>query len=277
MTTGTWSPVPAGLSYAWERCNANGRVCAAIAHANREPTTRSTSADLGHALLAIVQADERRHDPERLQHRDPGRRRRLGAGAGADDRPGGAGLRDRGPGALGRRPASGRASAGRLRLQAGTAATPTAAACALIPGATTSNYTTVTEGRRRHDRAHAAASDSTGRRSPTRASSARSPPPSAPLTPTTPPTISGTARVGGDTDASTTGSGRRSRAASPTSWLRCNRNGRLCAADRRCDRPALQAGRRRHGATHSSSEVVATAAGHGQAGRCQRDATDPIT
>ena len=45
-TTGTWSPVPTKLSYRWERCNANGRSCAAIpnatgtlVHDHRAPTS----------------------------------------------------------------------------------------------------------------------------------------------------------------------------------------------------------------------------------------------
>ena len=84
VTTGTWSPVPAGLSYQWERCNANGRVCAAIAHANRSDYTLTT-ADLGHALLAIVQGSNggtmprtpsARRPPASSAARRRGRRRR---------------------------------------------------------------------------------------------------------------------------------------------------------------------------------------------------------
>jgi Ig domain of plant-specific actin-binding protein len=55
VTTGTWSPVPEKITYAWERCNANGRICAAIANATTNSYT-PVQADLGHALLALVQA-----------------------------------------------------------------------------------------------------------------------------------------------------------------------------------------------------------------------------
>jgi hypothetical protein len=55
VTTGAWSPVPTSLAYSWRRCNANGRVCAAIAGANASAYTVSGE-DAGHALVALVQA-----------------------------------------------------------------------------------------------------------------------------------------------------------------------------------------------------------------------------
>jgi hypothetical protein len=55
VTTGAWSPVPTSLTYAWRRCNANGRICAAIAGANASAYTVA-AADVGHALVALVQA-----------------------------------------------------------------------------------------------------------------------------------------------------------------------------------------------------------------------------
>lgn len=54
-TTGTWSPVPAELAYRWVRCNTHGRACATIPHAISS-SYGVTSADVGHALVAIVQA-----------------------------------------------------------------------------------------------------------------------------------------------------------------------------------------------------------------------------
>jgi len=54
-TTGTWSPVPAKLTFRWERCNANGRNCAAIPKATGT-SYAITGADLGHALVAVMQA-----------------------------------------------------------------------------------------------------------------------------------------------------------------------------------------------------------------------------
>ncbi len=54
VTTGAWSPMPAGLTYQWERCNGSGRVCAPIQRATESSYT-AVAADLGHALLAVVQ------------------------------------------------------------------------------------------------------------------------------------------------------------------------------------------------------------------------------
>jgi hypothetical protein len=55
VTAGAWSPTPTSLTYGWRRCNANGRVCAAIAGANASAYTVA-AADVGHALVALVQA-----------------------------------------------------------------------------------------------------------------------------------------------------------------------------------------------------------------------------
>jgi hypothetical protein len=55
VTTGAWSPAPTSLTYAWQRCNANGRVCIAIPGANASTYTVSGQ-DVGHALVAVVQA-----------------------------------------------------------------------------------------------------------------------------------------------------------------------------------------------------------------------------
>jgi hypothetical protein len=55
VTTGTWSPVPAELAYRWLRCNRNGRACSAISNATGSSYTIGDG-DVGHALLVIVQA-----------------------------------------------------------------------------------------------------------------------------------------------------------------------------------------------------------------------------
>jgi hypothetical protein len=54
-TAGSWSETPVALSYQWQRCNANGRLCTEIAHATAAGYA-VTAADAGHTLLAIVQA-----------------------------------------------------------------------------------------------------------------------------------------------------------------------------------------------------------------------------
>lgn len=54
VTTGAWSPAPSSVTYAWQRCNPNGRLCTAIAGATAAAYTLA-AADVGHALVALVQ------------------------------------------------------------------------------------------------------------------------------------------------------------------------------------------------------------------------------
>jgi hypothetical protein len=55
VSTGTWSPAASAFSYAWQRCNANGRICTPISGATLATYT-VVAADSGHQLLALVQA-----------------------------------------------------------------------------------------------------------------------------------------------------------------------------------------------------------------------------
>src|SRR5207248_6328182 len=52
---GRWRPKPAGFDYQWARCDADLRACAAI-HGETGTTHTIAAADLGHVLVAIVQA-----------------------------------------------------------------------------------------------------------------------------------------------------------------------------------------------------------------------------
>jgi hypothetical protein len=56
VETATWSTVPKTFTYAWKRCNGNGRVCAPIAGATTDTYT-VTNEDIGHVLVAAVTAD----------------------------------------------------------------------------------------------------------------------------------------------------------------------------------------------------------------------------
>jgi hypothetical protein len=51
----TWSATPTATSYAWLRCNPNGRACAPIA-GQTQATYTLTADDLGHTLVAAVTA-----------------------------------------------------------------------------------------------------------------------------------------------------------------------------------------------------------------------------
>jgi len=55
VTSGVWSPVVATISYAWERCDPQGRACARIPDAGGR-SYRVRPEDLGHGLVALVQA-----------------------------------------------------------------------------------------------------------------------------------------------------------------------------------------------------------------------------
>jgi hypothetical protein len=55
VSDGSWNQAPASLTYAWQRCNPNGRLCVPIAGATAA-TYAVTAADAGHALLTLVQA-----------------------------------------------------------------------------------------------------------------------------------------------------------------------------------------------------------------------------
>ena len=55
-SAGTWSPgAVEAYTYAWHRCNANGRICAPIPNATNAAYT-VTAADTGHALVAVITA-----------------------------------------------------------------------------------------------------------------------------------------------------------------------------------------------------------------------------
>ncbi len=53
VVAGSWSKAPASTTYAWERCNANGRLCTPIAGATAT-SYAITSADVGHAIVAVA-------------------------------------------------------------------------------------------------------------------------------------------------------------------------------------------------------------------------------
>jgi len=53
VDNGTWKTTPTTFTYAWLRCNANGRICTPIAGATQQTYTR-TADDSGHAIVATV-------------------------------------------------------------------------------------------------------------------------------------------------------------------------------------------------------------------------------
>ena len=55
VSAGSWSPTPTTIGYQWLRCNPNGRLCKLLPGATAS-TYAVTTADTGHALLAVVHA-----------------------------------------------------------------------------------------------------------------------------------------------------------------------------------------------------------------------------
>jgi hypothetical protein len=52
-SSGNWSRPPAAVSFQWERCNANGRLCTVVIGATNADYA-VTDADVGHTLVAVV-------------------------------------------------------------------------------------------------------------------------------------------------------------------------------------------------------------------------------
>jgi hypothetical protein len=270
VTTGTWSPIPTNLTYVWERCNPNGRACAAIPHATSS-LYKIASADLGHALLAVVQGS----NGSTVQN------------AFSTSTPAVVDSSVKGPSSTIGPAVSGPTEAGQL-LVAATGiwkgvgplvftykwyrCNLAGGACALIPGAKSSNYTPGTKDVGDTIGLTLQVGDSTGASvayaslvGPVAAGGAT-------LTSTSPPTISGTARAGGELAVD---DGLWSAKSTYSYlWLRCNANGRICAPI-----PGATSGTYKPVPADTGhalvAEVVATAAGARQASFSA--ATDPIT
>jgi hypothetical protein len=54
-SAGTWTQTPSSVAFAWQRCNANGRICSVIAGAT-SATYVPVAADVDHELIAVVTA-----------------------------------------------------------------------------------------------------------------------------------------------------------------------------------------------------------------------------
>jgi hypothetical protein len=226
VTTGTWSPVPTKLTYRWERCNENGRTCAAIPNA-AGTSYAITGADVGHALLAVVQASNGSTIQNTFSTATPAV---VPASV-------------KGP-VLVEGPVAGGFSVVGQQLIAdpgiwkGVGPTTFAyrwyrcdangAHCSLAQSSSSNVYTPVAKDAGRTIALTLKVSDSVGSSTayaslvgPVAASDAT-------LTPTTVPTLSGTARVGGELSVQP-GVWTSGPATYEATWLRCNANGRLCA------------------------------------------------
>ena len=245
VTTGAWSPDPSRLTYTWQRCNANGRVCAAIAGANASSYT-VTSADVGHALAALVQASFGTTKQEALSTAS-------GAAVGGDL----AGPSHTAPPAITGAAERGTQLTATSGLWSGVGALAYAyqwyrcdaggAHCSSIHGATKTTYRTVRADVGRTLGFTVRATDSTGTAAAYSSLFGPVAPADGAVVAAATPTLTGAATPG-STLAVDTGLWRPSVGKLSYLWHRCNPNGRICV-------PVA-------GATKSSYVVVPTDVGH---------------
>ena len=221
VEAGAWSTSPTTLTYAWLRCNVNGRLCTAVTGATTD-TYNVTGVDSGHVLLAAVTA---------------GKQTVLSLSAGV--------VRVApGPVASGRPAVAGTLQQGRqLTATAGTwsgsgtityayqwyRCDASGAHCSSIHGSTKGTYTQVAADVGHTIGLTVRATDATGTTPAYSSLAGLVAAKTATRAPTVQPTLAGTASVG---QALTVTPGTWS--GSPTTftyaWLRCNANGRLCTA-----------------------------------------------
>ncbi len=227
VTSGGWSPVPAKLTYRWERCNANGRLCAAIPNATGSSYTLA-AADLGHMLVVLLQGTNGSTIQNAFSTATP-----MIVGATVH-----------GP-TLMIGPAVGGVATQGQQLVASTGiwqgvgpivfgfhwyrCDPDGAHCKAIGGASSAAYTPVLADVGDTIALTLKATDSVGLTAAYASLVGPVAGEDSPLVPTTLPTITGAATVGGTLDIA-----RGLWSTRPTgftyAWLRCNSNGRLCVA-----------------------------------------------
>jgi hypothetical protein len=217
----TWSAATPALKYAWLRCNANGRLCTAVAGATTD-TYSVTSGDVAHVLLAAVTAGK-----QTVLSLSAGVVR-AAPGPVSSSRPAIAGTLEQGS---------------RLTATAGTWAgsgtityayqwyrcSPTGSRCNSVHGATKGTYTLVAADVGQTIALTVRATDSTGTTPAYASLAGLVAAKTATLAATAQPTLTGAVTVG---QVLTVTPGTWSGAAPPTftyAWLRCNANGRLCA------------------------------------------------
>jgi len=261
VTTGTWSPAPGAITYVWERCNANGRACAAIARATSSSYV-VVQADLGHALLAVVQATNGTAIQYAFSTASPAvvDGSVLGPVLVAGPTLGGLAVENQDLLATtGIWKAVGTVTFGFRWYRCNA----TGSHCSLVGNATQSAYHLGPRDVGKTIALTLRTTDSTGTRVGYASIAGPVAAAGTPLTPTTLPTISGAATAGGDLSVgrglwSTTPSGYA------YAWLRCNRNGRRCVAVARATRASYHATHADTGHT-LVAEVTATAGGVSQA------------
>jgi len=223
VTAGTWTATPAKVSYAWQRCNANGRICLAIDGAT-SATYVPTAADVGHSLTALVLAT-------------------IGSSTAtafstASDPIKAAGLANTAPPAVGGLLRVGQKLTGTTGTWTGIApiayhyqwyrCDANGAHCASVHGSTKSTYTLVAKDVGHTMGLTVTATDSSGSKAAYASLAGPIAAKASTFTSSLRPTITGTAVVG---KALTASAGLWTTTPTSTSfqWERCNQNGRICA------------------------------------------------
>jgi hypothetical protein len=63
VDNGSWSATPTGYTYSWLRCNANGRICVAVAGATQPAYTPTAETSVMRSPRASLRARDRRRSP----------------------------------------------------------------------------------------------------------------------------------------------------------------------------------------------------------------------
>lgn len=218
-----WSATPSATTYAWLRCNANGRLCTAIAGATTDTYT-FTAADLGGTVVAAVTATAGTAKQTVLSLRS--------------------GVVRQQPGPVSTAPPSVTGQLQQGKKLTGIAGTwqgagaltyafqwyrcdPYGAHCSSIHGSTKSTYTLVAKDVGQTLGLTVRATDATGTTAAYASLAGRIVASSSAVAATTQPTLTGAAAVG---QVLTIAPGTWSAAPPATTyaWLRCNPNGRAC-------------------------------------------------
>jgi hypothetical protein len=227
VSTGTWSPTPTKVTYTWERCNSNGRVCAAIPNATGN-SYKLAAADVGHALVVLVQATFGATTQNTLSAATPAAVDASVVGPTAIAAPGITGTAARGErlvAAPGIWKGVGPVGYGFQWYRCDT----TGSHCGSIHGATGGTYRIVAKDVGKVIGLTLRATDSTGVVSAYTSLLGPIADRPSPLSATAQPVLTGTARTG-ETLTVSSGVWTETPAAYTYGWLRCNANRRLCAA-----------------------------------------------
>jgi hypothetical protein len=221
----TWSATASATTYAWLRCNENGRLCTAIAGAANDTYTLA-AADLGHTILAAVTGTAGTAKQTLLSLRSGVVRQQPGPLSTAA--PSVSGTLQQGKKLTGVAGAWQGSGALTYAFQ-WYRCDPYGAHCSSIHGATKSTYLEVAKDVGQTLGLTVRATDTTGTTAAYASLAGRVVASTSTIAATAQPTLTGTATVGQALKIAP-GTWSATPSATTYSWLRCNANGRACVA-----------------------------------------------